>query len=114
VPPPEVAVHVNVVPAVSEVTETASQPDVDVTADSGSVTLQLTATSETCQPLLPAVPDSVGVMTGAVRSSPTGLHSHTPTLVLEAEPSEKLPPIGYQPKPTWPRTGCPDSSSDDV
>ena len=64
--------------------------------------------------MLPAVPDTVGVITGGVRSSVTGRHSHTPTLMLEADPSEKLPPIGYQPKPTLPRTGCPASSIDDV
>ena len=91
VPPPEVALHVKLVPVVSETTLDGSQPAVEVTAHSGSVTDQLTPTSEPCQPLLPSVPDTVGVITGGVRSSVTGRHSHTPTLGLDAEPSEKPP-----------------------
>ena len=64
VPPAEVASHVNVVAAVSEVTVVGSQPTREVTADSASWTSQVTETSETYQPLLPAVPVTVGVITG--------------------------------------------------
>ena len=50
VPPDDVAVHVNVVAAVSVVTVAASQPVRDETGESGSWTSQLTETSETYQP----------------------------------------------------------------
>ena len=50
VPPPDVAVHVNVVPAVSEVTVAASQPEVAEISDSGSETSQVTVTSDRYQP----------------------------------------------------------------
>ena len=43
-----------------------SQPVVETIGDSGSVTVQESATSERYQPLLPSVPVTVGVTTGAV------------------------------------------------
>jgi len=67
-PPPLVAVHVNVTPVVSAVTLVVSQP-VDVeTADSGSVTDQLTSTLLVYQSSLPKDPVTVGVMIGADES----------------------------------------------
>ena len=77
VPPAEVASHVKVVPAVSEVTVVASQPAVDA-SDSASRTSHVTVTSETCQPFFPIVPDTVGVIVGGVMSSLAGGHIQTP------------------------------------
>jgi hypothetical protein len=77
VPPADVASHVKVVPAVSEVTVVASQPAVDV-LDSASRTSQVTVTSETYQPFFPAVPDTVGAIVGGVMSPPAGRHIQTP------------------------------------
>jgi hypothetical protein len=70
VPPVLVAVHVNVTPVVSLVTEfVASQStDLDVIAESGSLTLNVTVTSLLYQPLSPSVPVMVWVMTGGVAS----------------------------------------------
>jgi hypothetical protein len=68
VPPPLVAEHVKVVPAVSDVTVAGSHPVVLETVDSGSVTVHVTLTSLTYQPLLPSVPLTFGVITGAVPS----------------------------------------------
>jgi len=45
----------------------AVQP-VDVTGEVGSVTVHDTDTSDVYHPLLPSVPDTVGVMTGGVAS----------------------------------------------
>jgi hypothetical protein len=59
VPPALVAVQVRVVPAVSVLIVVVLQPLVEVIADSGSVTVQLTVTLLTYQPLLPRVPECV-------------------------------------------------------
>jgi hypothetical protein len=64
-----VAVHVKVVPVVSEVTLLAPQPFWEVIVDSGSVTVQLTETSLVYQPFVPRVPTTFGVMTGGVLSA---------------------------------------------
>ena len=64
VPPDEVASHVNVVPAVSATTVVGSHPVRDVTGDSASSTAQSTETSETYQPLSPAVPLTIGATDG--------------------------------------------------
>ncbi len=53
VPPPLVAVQVNVTPAVSVVTEDGPQPEDDPIGDWGSVTDQDTPTSEVYQPAAP-------------------------------------------------------------
>jgi hypothetical protein len=68
VPPLLVAVQVKVTPEVSVVTLLEPQPLWDVIADSLSVTVQLTDTSLVYQKLLPIVPLTFGVMTGAVVS----------------------------------------------
>ena len=66
-PPPLVALHVNVVPALSLVTVVGPQPnDVEI-ADSASTTVQLTFTLLVYQPLF-SVPATTGVMTGGVAS----------------------------------------------
>jgi hypothetical protein len=66
-PPELVAVQVNVVPAVSLVTVVEPQPDCDVIAESGSVTLQPIVGLAMYQPLT-RVPVTVGVITGGVTS----------------------------------------------
>ena len=68
VPPALVAVQVRVVPVVSAVSVVALHPEEEVMADSGSLTVQLTFTLLVYQPLLPAVPVTLGVMTGGVVS----------------------------------------------
>ncbi len=67
------ASQVKVVPAVSVSRVTGSQPVVPVTVDSGSVTVQLTVTSLTYQPLLPGVPLMLGVITGGVLSGTSAI-----------------------------------------
>jgi hypothetical protein len=67
-PPPEVALQVKTVPVVSVVTVLGPQPVVEVTLDSGSLTVQETVTLDRNQPSLPRVPDTLGVMTGGVVS----------------------------------------------
>lgn len=66
-PPSDSAEQVNVTPAVSVVTVCVSQP-VDVTSDSGSVTVQVTVTSDVYQPPLPRVPDTDTLISGGVES----------------------------------------------
>src|SRR2546423_441965 len=73
VPPLLVAVQVKVVPAVSVVMLVGPQPFCDVTDDSGSTTVQLTATLLVYQPLFPNVPTMCGVMTGALVSVGVGV-----------------------------------------
>lgn len=68
VPPELVAEQVSVVPAVSALMLVLPQPVVEEIVESGSVTLQDTLTSLVYQPLLPAVPDTLGVITGGVES----------------------------------------------
>ena len=58
--------QVYAVPAESTDSVDGSQPSRRVIGDSLSVTVQLTETSERYQPLLPSVPFTVGVTTGAV------------------------------------------------
>ena len=65
-PPAEVAVQAYAVPAESTERVDGSQPVRAVIGDSLSVTAQLTETFERYQPLLPSVPFTVGVTTGAV------------------------------------------------
>ncbi len=69
VPPPLVAVQVNVVPAVSAVTLLAAH-GADVIADSLSVTVQATETLPVYQPSAPRLPVTTEVMTGGVVSTP--------------------------------------------
>jgi hypothetical protein len=69
VPPALVAEQVSVTPAVSELTVVEPQSVVEVTADSGSLTVQDTVTSLVYQPFRPSVPTTVGVITGAVVST---------------------------------------------
>jgi hypothetical protein len=59
VPPALVAVQVSVTPVVSESIVVDSHPLVEVTLDSGSVTVQLTVTSLTYQPFAPGKPLTV-------------------------------------------------------
>ena len=66
-----VAEHVNVAPDVSVVKLDAVQPFEERIPDSASVNDQLTETSLVYQPLEPAVPETMGVMTGAVLSVTT-------------------------------------------
>src|SRR5262245_14076311 len=62
------AEHVNVTPVVSVVRFDALQPLDEAMPDSASVTDQVTVTLLVYQPLEPAVPEIVGVITGAVLS----------------------------------------------
>jgi len=68
VPPSLDAVHVNVVPVVSDVIVVASQPLVDRITDSGSTTVQLSVTFVVYQPFVPSVPKRTGVTCGGVGS----------------------------------------------
>jgi len=63
-----VAEQVTVVPAVSAVSVVGLQPVEEAIPDSGSTTVQVTVTALLYQPLLPAVPVMVWVMTGGVLS----------------------------------------------
>jgi hypothetical protein len=63
-----VAEQVRVVPVVSEVRVEGVQPVEVLIPDSLSVTVQLTVTLLIYQPLVPAVPEMDGVITGAVLS----------------------------------------------
>src|SRR5688572_21244680 len=69
VPPPDVAVHVSVVPAVSAVSVVALQPEAEEMALPASVTDHDTVTSETYQPPPPSVPDTEGTIVGGVAST---------------------------------------------
>jgi hypothetical protein len=69
VPPLLVAWHVKVTPEVSLVTELGSQPVLDVTALSGSLTFHVTDTLLVYQPLFPSVPVTFGEMSGGVESA---------------------------------------------
>jgi hypothetical protein len=71
VPPALVAEHVSVWLMVSVVIFSVPHPLEDVMVDSASVTVQLTVTSEVYHPLLPNVPDTLGVITGGVVSETT-------------------------------------------
>ena len=71
VPPPLVAVHVRVVPAVSDVSVVDEHPLVEVMVDCASVTIHDTVTSLTYQPFVPRVPEIEGVITGGVESPVT-------------------------------------------
>ena len=79
VPPRLVAVQVNVTPDVSEVTLVVPQPVEELTADSASITDQLTPTLLVYQPPFPSVPVTVGVIVGGVPSSSFRI---TPVAVL--------------------------------
>jgi hypothetical protein len=68
VPPELVAEQVRVVPVVSALMIVVSHPLLELMGDSLSITLQLIVTSLTCHPLLPRVPLTLGVITGAVLS----------------------------------------------
>jgi hypothetical protein len=93
VPPDDVAVHVNVVPVVSPVTEAASQPLVEVTADSASWTSQLTATLDVNQPFEPWVPERFAWIVGGVRSSSAGRQSQTPRYGLASSGAADAPKL---------------------
>ena len=67
-PPPLVAEHVNVTPAVSAATVLAAHAGVVIKV-SGSVTVQVTVTLLVYQPFCPSVPASAGVITGGVVSA---------------------------------------------
>ena len=69
-PPALVALQVKVVPEVSALTLAAPHPDIDVTLESGSVTIHPTLTFPTYQPFAPRDPVTLGVMTGGVLSHP--------------------------------------------
>ncbi len=102
--------HASVVAAVSAAMVCGSQPDFAVTADSASLTAQVTEVLETYQPFVPSVPATVGVIAGGVMSALDGRHSQTPTCELAVSALErkaKLPRIGYHPKSTEPTTGRP-------
>jgi hypothetical protein len=70
VPPPLVAVQMYVMPleSVSVLLVVLSQPEDELIAESGSLTVQLTVTSPVYQPLSPTFPVMLGVMTGGVWS----------------------------------------------
>src|SRR5262245_33919565 len=68
-PAPFTALHVIVVPAVSALRSVGVQPVDDAMPDSGSVTDHVIVTSLRYQPLLPAVPEANGVITGGVVSA---------------------------------------------
>src|SRR5688572_14562859 len=68
VPPADVAVQVNVTPAVSSVAPCAVQPTEELMADSWSVTLHDTCTLLRYQPAVPAVPVILATTTGGVGS----------------------------------------------
>src|SRR2546426_11661526 len=64
IPPSLVALQVKLMPAVSVVSMLVAQP-VELNGVSGALTVQLTVTLLWYQPLLPSVPVTVGVITGA-------------------------------------------------
>ena len=74
VPPADVAVQVNVVPGVSEVTSCVPQPECEVMNDSLSIALSCTVTllGPLHQPFVPGVPDVPGRIIGGVLSPATG------------------------------------------
>jgi hypothetical protein len=74
-PPPEVAVHVNVVPVVSVVTVWVVQPLLEMIADCPSVTDQLTVTLPTYQPFEPCEPFTDTLMMGGVLSVEIAWHT---------------------------------------
>ena len=117
VPPSDVASQVNVVPAVSAATVVGSQPVWEVTAESASWTSQVTETSETYQPLFPAIPVTLDVIAGGEWSPALGRQSQAPrdwSTGTELAPTTKPPPGGHQPNPTRPAIGVPASSVDEV
>ena len=69
VPPVLVAEQVKAVPAVSAVTVLVPHPLVELTVDSGSVTVQLTVTLLVYQPFSPRVPSMLAWISGAVVSA---------------------------------------------
>src|SRR5438105_3405112 len=70
---PLVAVQSTVVPAVSALSVVVRQPHDVATPDSGSATLQVSATSLVYQPLAPRVPEMVAPIVGGVVSSTQAL-----------------------------------------
>ena len=72
VPPKEVTVQERLTPAVSSTMVLSTQSVMELMADSGSVRVQETATSEVYQSPLPWVPETVAVITGGVVSATTG------------------------------------------
>jgi hypothetical protein len=82
VPPALVAVQVKVAPPVSVLTLPAPHPEVDVTLESGSLTIQPIPTLLTYHPLAPRVPVTVGAITGGVLSH----DPVTPKEMLELTP----------------------------
>jgi hypothetical protein len=92
VPPALVAQQVSVSPAVSVLIVVESQPIMEVMADSGSLTLQLTVTSLTYQSLVPRVPTMLGVMTGGVGSTTVKIAA-----TEVAEPHVLLTTTSYEP-----------------
>src|SRR6188768_1473846 len=68
VPPADVAVHVNVMPAVSVTMLLAPQPSLESMGAYAPVVVQLTCTSLVYQPLVPGVPEMSATTLGAARS----------------------------------------------
>ena len=91
VPPPEIAEHVNVVPAVSAVTVAGGQSN--VTAESGSETSHETETSERYQSWVPSVPFTTARTTGAVMSSVAGRQNHAPRKYAGSSGAEEIPKL---------------------
>src|SRR5688572_19552773 len=81
-PPTKVAVQVSVVPVVSVLTVVGSQPDVEVTSLSSSLTVHETGTSEVYQPSRPSGSGVFATMTGALVSAGTLLHPLDPTYAI--------------------------------
>ena len=69
VPPALVALHVRVVPVVSEEIVVGPHPVDDEIDESGSLTVHVTDTFDTYHPAFPAVPDTCGVIDGGVESA---------------------------------------------
>src|SRR5262249_22937768 len=105
-----IAVHVSVVPAVSVLSVVVEHPVEEAMLDSGSVMLHVTVTSLRYQLLLPKVPVSMGVITGAVLSDGGGGDANAKLCALPA--AIPLAPstidgtgvlrFWSEPSPSWP------------
>ena len=87
VPPSLVAMHVNVVPAVSAVTVTVSQPLCAEIGVCASLTSQLTVTSPVYQPRSPSGPVMEGTRRGGVGSTK---RANAPSASVVPQPGEEV------------------------
>src|SRR5438445_3539774 len=98
-PPADDAVQVKVTPAVSAAIVVGPQPAELVTSDSGSVTVQFTATSETYQPFVPSVPEIECSISGGVKALAKNVTAPsnfvgTPSITIGSTASDRRPVVG--------------------